>query len=613
MRVKLSKAVKMFFGNSSLETVYFEAVANALDAGATKIEINISAQDYSMPDTLIIEIKDNGIGFTDERFERFGKLFDVDESSHKGLGRLVYLCYFEKTNISSSYNKYYKRTFEFSDNFEEKSNIEKQDNELESGTKLSMSGYTLTRLANHSFIQPRYLKRRILERFYSRFYKLKQANQQIEIAISAKVDKKSAKETILMSEIPNFQVVPIINHLLDLYANIELCYYIEDNVSMEASTVITAISIDNRTYPLEIIAEENLPIGYRMIFLLYSDYFTGQVDAARDNITLPNIEQVKKVFKDKVAEIIDEKLPQIKQRNNERKEKLINQFPHLTGYFETESIGYTSQNDLLKKAQEKFFRDQREVLGAPHLDDEKFKKSLDLSSRALTEYILFRQITINKLKSFKKNNSEYDTHNLIATRFEKFDKKNFNDDLYRNNVWVLDDKYMTYNTVLSESKMSELIQVITDGEVFEKDNDRPDIAVIFSGNPCDENSNQKIDVVIVELKKKGLSTELNSIVEIQLENRARKLMRYYKNKIQQIWFYGIVEFNEEYELHLEADYHRLYSKGKVYYRNKEIVLQSSPRVSLPAGIFIMDFDAVVEDADARNSTFLNIIKNRLQK
>ena len=31
MKVKLSQAVKMFFGNSSLEMVYFEAIANAWD------------------------------------------------------------------------------------------------------------------------------------------------------------------------------------------------------------------------------------------------------------------------------------------------------------------------------------------------------------------------------------------------------------------------------------------------------------------------------------------------------------------------------------------------------------------------------------------------------
>ena len=63
MKVKLGQAVKMFFGNSSLEMVYTEAVANALDAEASEININIWADALNKPNTLEITIKDNGIGF----------------------------------------------------------------------------------------------------------------------------------------------------------------------------------------------------------------------------------------------------------------------------------------------------------------------------------------------------------------------------------------------------------------------------------------------------------------------------------------------------------------------------------------------------------------------
>jgi len=610
MRVKLSKAVKMFFGNSSLEMVYFEAIANALDAGATKIGITISAQDYSQPETLTISIEDNGVGFTDERFGKFGNLFDVDDSTHKGLGRLVYLCYFEKTTITSNYNNLYIRKFEFSDAFEGKSEVAKNDKENSNGTKLSMSGYTLTKLAQHSFIQPNYLKNRILEKFYSRLYILKQSETEIEISISATINKKNATTTLSTNEIPNFTSVKV-EHSLDFFSKVELYYHIED-APMEVSSVITAISVDGRTYVIDIIAPENLPIGYKMVFLLFSDYFDGKVDALRETPSIPELEQIKRIFRDNIAKIIDEKLPQITKQNKEKKQRLVNQFPHLNGYFDIESIGYTSQEDLLKKAQERFFREQREILKATHLTDDQFKKSLELSARELTAYIMFRQNTINRLKNLDKKDKESVIHNLIIPMREQFDGKDLNNDLYRNSVWVFDDKYMTYDTILSEKDMSELIKVITDGEVVEKDDNRPDIAMIFSGNPNDENGGKKVDVVIVELKKKGLSTENNSIVEIQLENRARKLLKYYGNKIQQIWFYGIVEFNEEYELHLQSDYHKLYSNGKVYYRNKEIVLQSNPRISIPIGLFIMDFDAVVSDADARNSTFLNIIKSKFK-
>jgi hypothetical protein len=612
MRVKLNKAVKMFFGNSSLEMVYFEAIANALDAGATKIDIAISAQDYSQPETLTVEISDNGIGFTDERFQKFSNLFDVDDTTHKGLGRLVYLCYFEKTLVSSNYDDYFSRKFEFSDAFNEESEIVKNESKNNSGTTLLMSGYTLERLRQHSYIQPTYLKGKILEKFYSRLFRLKQNNQQVDMSITATVNKKTANAVLSTNDIPNFTFVHV-KEKLDFFSNIDFYYHIEEVSSMEISSSITAISVDNRTYPIDIIAPENFPVGYKMVFLLFSDYFNGQVDAARETINMPELEKVKKLFRNEIAKIIDNEVPQITQRNQERKQRLINRFPHLNGYFEIEGIGYTSEEDLLKKAQEKFFRAQRKILGASHLTDEQLKESLELASRTLTEYILFRQNTINKLKNIGKKDRESVFHKLIIPMREQFEGKNLNDDLYRNNVWVFDDKYMTYDTVLSDTEMSELIKVITDGEVVDKDNDRPDIAMIFSGNPKEQNNDKKVDVVIIELKKKGLPAEQNSIVERQLEHRARKLMQYYNNKIQQIWFYGIVEIDDEYELDLLSDYHRLYSQGKVFYRNKEITLQKEPLISLPAGIFLMDFDAVVNDADARNSTFLNIIKSKFKQ
>lgn len=610
MRVKLNKAVKMFFGNSSLEMVYFEAIANSLDAKATKINIDISAKDYSQPETLTISIEDNGVGFTDDRFEKFSNLFDVDESSHKGLGRLVYLCYFENVSVTSTYSGNKQRTFDFSEGFDGESKVKPLSQKRSSGATLSMGGYTLTRLAQYSYVQPKYLKDRILKEFYSRLYKAKQDGYSVEISITSKINGSTDTKTIITDNLPDMKMIPIDN-VLELFAKMELHYHIEES-PMEKSTVITAISVDNRNYNLDIIAEENLPIGYKMVFLLYSDSFNGKVDAARQNLTLEEneLQTVKRLFRDNINRIINENLPQIAQKNQERKQRIINQYPHLNGYFDEENIGYASQTDVIKKAQERFFKAQREILGAKHLTDEQFKESLELSSRALTEYIMFRQIIINKLKAIDKNDKEADIHKLIVPMKEQLHGENQMDDLYRNNVWVLDDKYMTYDTVLSDEEMSDVIDVITDGEVKVNDDDRPDIALVFSGNPKED---KKVDVVIVELKRKGLSAENNSIVEVQLENRARKLMQYYDQNIQQIWFYGIVEFDEEFELHLESDYHQLFSNGKVYYRPKEIVLQKNPRIAVPVGIYIMDFDAVVNDADARNSTFLNIIKSKFNR
>ena len=79
MEVNVQKAVKMFFSNSSFEMIYSEAFANALDADANEIRINISLPDPTQIQNLNLEISDNGVGFDDCRFGKFSKLFDVED------------------------------------------------------------------------------------------------------------------------------------------------------------------------------------------------------------------------------------------------------------------------------------------------------------------------------------------------------------------------------------------------------------------------------------------------------------------------------------------------------------------------------------------------------
>ncbi len=166
---------------------------------------------------------------------------------------------------------------------------------------------------------------------------------------------------------------------------------------------------------------------------------------------------------------------------------------------------------------------------------------------------------------------------------------------------------MTYETILSDREMGELVQVITDEEKIADDN-RPDIALIFSNNPANK---KPFDVVIVELKKRGISLEENMKVVTQLEKRARKLMKHYNNQIQRIWFYGIIEFNKDVEMQLAGEYTELYSSGKMYYRETNVAISLEPKITLPIGVFIWDLDAVIGDADSRNSAFLNLIKSKI--
>ncbi|ABG58768.1 ATP-binding protein [Cytophaga hutchinsonii] len=612
MKINLKQAVKLFFANPSLELVFIEAIANSMDANATKIDIDISIDKFANQDTLKISFKDNGDGFTDERFLKFCELLKVEEETHKGIGRLVFLSYFKSVDVSSKYNNKH-RTFNFSTDFDEKSIV----NDITDNTKetiLTFNNYYLKKISSHKFLSPPDLIKRIKEEFYPKLYSKKQEGKEFEISISLDVQNPEPKYDFIsetkklnVSELGDLKVEPIDASIIEMFKDMNVHYSIIQRENEK--TIITALCIDERSFKLDIITDENIPLGYEVIFLLYSSIFVGQVDPSRQSLTIN--EQILKplisLFRTKVTEILLREIPIIQERNNITKESLINHYPHLLGYFEEDTIGFIKRDESIKKAQDKFFKAQKEVLDAPNnLSEDIYEKSLELSSRALTEYILYRQIIINKLKLIDKKSSEPDIHNLIIPMRKKLYKSNFMSDLYSNNAWLLDDKYMTYNTILSDKIMSDVIKEITKDETVETDTTEPDIALIFSNDP---NTSEKVDVVIVELKKKNLNLSDNVTAIVQLQQRATKLMKYYPNKIQRIWFYAIVEFNDDVILYLKNNgFTELFSIDSVYYNefNIQLDLKSSDRY--PIGLYIMSINSLINDADVRNSTFLRVLK-----
>ena len=609
MEVNVQKAVKMFFSNSSFEMIYSEAFANALDADANEIRINISLPDPTQIQNLNLEISDNGVGFDDCRFGKFSKLFDVEEQSHKGLGRLVYLCYFERVYVESTYQGgTKKRTFTFNDGFNGENTVEEIE-PCPCGSSIFMRGFTGERLYRNDNINPNHIKSLLMENFYMRLYKKRLKNKRIRVFITSHVGDRQDKAIVDTDDMPDFSILPL-EHKLDLFNSVDLYYSVRETKEV-GKKPITAIAVDDRCHKVAIIDDENLPVGYEMIFLLISESFQGAIDEARQNLTLSanDLGKIKRLFREGVANIINERFPRIAAANKKQEESLKNTYPHLSGYFRTSDIGFSSHNDILKDAQEQFFKDQREILSATSLSDEQYEKSLTLAARSLAEYILFRQNVISRMKALDNKNIEADLHNLIAPKGSEFKEGELYKDLYRNNVWVLDDKFMSYCTVLSEAEMSKVIDVITDGEVNDSDNDRPDITLFFSADPTKDN--RMLDVVVVELKRLGIAPEQNSIVEFQLDTRTQRLAEYYGRRIQRMWFYGIVEFTDKYRMHLVNNgYNPLFSNGSVYFKSKPVYTDLKKSFSVVQNSYIMDFSALVEDANTRNETFLKILKNQ---
>lgn len=614
MKVSLKQAVKLFYSQSSFDQIYQEAVANALDAGARNITISFEANSLTDVNSFKLSISDDGVGFTDERFKKFSKLMDVEDEDikHRGLGRLVYLFYFDKVDVDSYFDCIKHRAFAFNEKLsdEDKENAaETIEEEHQSGATLSFEGYNLTKLYKKEFADPKWIKTKILKKFVVQLFLLKQKEEKFKISIKSRIANREIKEYITPDSIPSLTERTFISSY-SLEGEMKMYYSVEENGN---TAVITAMSIDNRSEPVEIFGEGNEPLGYEMFFILYSDSFQGQTDASRHKLEIQpsDLKIIQKEFRKQIKEILKEKAPIIVEFHKKEAEHLQSEFPHLEGYFEENEIGISSRNEVIKTAQKRFMLDERELLfKRGTLSDLDYEKSMELAGRTLTQYITFRQYVIDKLKKINEGEKEEVIHNLIVPKRQVIKAPNSYLNVYRNNIWIFDDKFMTFDVVLSEKDTTELLKQIEPDSTIQNI-DRPDIAIIFSDNP---KTAQKVDVVIVELKKKGLKGGENIKVEYQLEQRARALYPLFNKKIQSLWLYGVTQLDNDYKSTLDTmGYRPLLSKGTVYVNSNPITITTEPeRVIVPAVRYVMDIDAVVNDAEARNKVFMDLIRERMK-
>jgi hypothetical protein len=619
MDVNISRAADLFFPNPSLELVYFEAIANAIDAGSTKVDVKIKVKNLQDVNAFSLEIKDNGEGFKDYNFNKFKELLKTEEKDHKGVGRLVFLKYFKTVDIESYYDDK-RRTFKFDRSFEGESLIETQVGE-KTGTSLKLTGYRKDKIKAYNYLRPLALKRSILLHFFPLFYQKKLAKEELLITISLETTEPnpdyefaSDYQEIRLDDLPALEKSSFHDDTISLVDEFRLYYSIQKKEQKaEESMSIIAVCVDNRTVEMKMPGGDSLPDGYELIFLLISDYLTGKVDTSRQELDLPEatIKQLKRVFKKHVSELLKESIPEITEKNRELKDSLQNTYPHLYGYFKDESIGIADRAVTLEAAQMRFFQDQKKLLEATHLNDEQYDKALEVSSRLLMEYILYREFSLKRLKEAAEDGNEDDIHDVIIPK-RTYDHNDGDIDTYfKNNVWIFDDKFMSYSSVLSERRMDELLKELAgEDEEVDSNGTRPDIAIIFSDNP---EKADKVDVVIIELKQEGIKLAKQEEVVSQLKQRARILNNKYADKIQRVWYYGVAEIDVEFERSLlEDNYIPLYSKGKMLYGEEFIIPDMRDRfIRIPIKLFVLNYEALISDAEARNSSFMQLLKKSI--
>lgn len=606
MEIETDYATKLFFPTSSFVQVYFEAVANAFDAGATAITIQIVRN----PPATSITISDNGDGFTDERFERFARLKEPSDQYHKGLGRLVYLKYFSRVEVVSVFARR-KRSFSFSRSFNGQAPTMPASESEPQRTVLRFLDFHGSRLQSNDFVQPGFVKHAILDEFLPLLHSKKRKAREFRIDIKLTTNHKelfSDPESITTADVPSLDCKSFRDPFALFPSDIEMYYAVRKS----AGARLTAISIDGRAIPINnLLSPSAVPADCSYTFLFESDLFAGKSDSARQRLDMPkDIEgALYGLFRKQIAAVLITALPEIVERNARTKQSVEERYPHLTGLFDEEEVGLVDKDAAIEGAQRAFFKKQKEVLEGDALDDATFSKTLDISSRALTEYVLYRDMIIKRLRATSPADREDAIHNIIVPRYRQFNGgKELVDGIYSNNAWLLDDKFMGFRTILSEARMDDVINAITPGEQTDNDG-RPDIAMIFSGDP---NVEAKVDVVVVEIKKRDAGDKENFHAHFQLLERAEVLAEYW-HAIQRIWYFAVIDLDSAMIRRLETtfEFMPLFSRGRILY--KEFAVARKDGLKIPTPVYLISYETIVEDASARNHTFLEVLKSDFKK
>jgi hypothetical protein len=537
----------------------------------------------------------------------------VDTADHKGLGRLVYLAYFNVAQFVSSFDGDKCRTFQFDSTFSGKCEVVAHG--AQTGTIVEFKYFHGEKVKSYDYLVPTKVKEAILREFFPAFFARNAAGRQLSIHIHLDVvtpnpeyNFVTSSVSLSLKDLPILKKSSIQDPTLDFFQTIDIYYSVVQDLTKEKS-LVTSICVDGRAVSCELIPLESVPSGHQLAFFFMSDFFIGKTNTSRQKLELPDQvteKNLKTTLRREVGRLIAEEIPAVVQENIKTTSDLEQKFPHLSGYYPKDTAGLIVRSVALDEAQKVFFNEQKKLLECETLDEARYEKALELSARALMEYVLYRARIIERLRATNTDNSEEDIHRIIVPMKRTLRSEEWVEDAYNNNVWMLDDKYMSYDTVLSDQRMSQLMERIG-GETVQDDT-RPDLAIVFSGDP---DTNPKVSVVIVELKKRGVELAKKEEVVSQLRQRARKLLRYYPDKIERIWFYGITDIDDEFRVSLKEDqFKELFSHGQLFYKQMPVITTDENNPFL-VDLFVMTFEALINDAESRNATFIRILRARI--
>ena len=563
--------------------VLYEAVTNALQANATEIKINFIQNSLDLDntakyiDSLVVE--DNGDGFNEANTKSFRE-YRSTYKKHlgcKGIGRFLFLKLFEKVEIKSL-----DKNIIFV--------INRDIEVLKTSNLYKKTAVSFLHPKDKFTVNYKVFKDDLKNHFLAYFKLLSDEKRSIKISIC---ENKKIHSIVESDDIPDFKdkIFKIGSHefklsyILDFNAD---GYYCAGN-----RVVIKNSELENSK-------KFKFFQGVNILYLLSSDYLDKSVNNTRDDFNIYPKQKNQDLFNSlswrEIQNEVKEQIKTIAKENNIEIDKLAQEnlqrakeeAPFLIYYLQDNEANQESKV-LIKEAKKRLEKDKSFLRDSKNESNDEYQDKLAIVTQSeLTEYIYDRQKKINLLKKLTDEKAlEKEIHNLFMQQ-RTSDKQ---EDYRTNNLWLFDDRFMSYNKVFSDKQIREIFPQLS------QNLDRPDILSLISNS---YEKDEITDVVIIELKKADEKIT-PSRAEEQLIDYAGYINEAYQDRKIRIWTYAFLKFDKKTENSLRnKDYNRVLTKSQypIYYKPFNVV---------NAIINFVDYKALADDAENRNRTFMKIL------
>ncbi|GCE85231.1 ATP-binding protein [Komagataeibacter diospyri] len=217
-----------------------------------------------------------------------------------------------------------------------------------------------------------------------------------------------------------------------------------------------------------------------------------------------------------------------------------------------------------------------------------------LASDDLARFIVHRALVIDSLANMPRESAEDVLHDAILRKHSN------GNDIRENNVWLVDDKFLSYSSIYSDETLAKIVREVGT-ETESKQKRKPDIAAFYSK----DEKGQPNKLVIIEFKKPGADIFDNSKALLQCRLYASELVDRIAT-VREVFAFSVVEIDDEFYKDMKrTGFKDVFSLSERVVYN-DFVIGSSD--DIPLHLYVMPAFSLINDARARNRVFEEVLR-----